>query len=84
MSSNTPKKSKKDRAETPDFEQSLADLETLIEQMEQGDLTLDQSLKHFERGIALTKACQTALNEAQLTVEKLLNDGQLESFDSEE
>ena len=57
---------------TPDFEQSLAELEALVEQMETGDLTLEKSLTQFERGMALTKACQEALNVAQLRVDTLL------------
>ncbi|MEM1089257.1 MAG: exodeoxyribonuclease VII small subunit [Pseudomonadota bacterium] len=57
---------------TPDFEQSLAELETLVEQMESGELTLEKSLAQFERGMELTKTCQEALNAAQLRVDTLL------------
>ena len=55
----------------PDFEQSLEQLESLVEALEAGDLTLEQSLKQFEEGIALTRACQTALSEAEQTVKIL-------------
>jgi exodeoxyribonuclease VII small subunit len=55
----------------PDFEQSLEQLESLVEALEAGDLTLEQSLKQFEEGIALTRACQTALGEAEQTVKIL-------------
>ena len=53
------------------FEQSLEKLEWLVDALETGDLTLEQSLKSFEEGIALTRACQTALNEAEQTVKVL-------------
>jgi exodeoxyribonuclease VII small subunit len=61
-------------AETPvDFERSLAELEALVEHLEQGDLPLDDALKSFERGVALTRQCQGALKAAQQKVEILLN-----------
>jgi exodeoxyribonuclease VII small subunit len=60
--------------ETPvDFEASLAELEALVERLEQGDLPLDDALKSFERGVALTRQCQGALKAAQQKVEILLN-----------
>ncbi|MDZ7663420.1 exodeoxyribonuclease VII small subunit [Thiohalophilus sp.] len=68
------KTSKKATAKTasPDFEKSLAELEALVERMEQGDQTLEQSLKDFERGVALTRNCQQALKTAEQKVEQLL------------
>lgn len=57
----------------PDFEKTLAELEKLIENLEQGDLSLDQSLSGFKKGIELTKQCQAALDNAQQTVELLTN-----------
>lgn len=57
----------------PDFEKTLAELELLIENLEQGDLSLDQSLSGFKKGIELTKQCQAALDNAQQTVELLTN-----------
>jgi exodeoxyribonuclease VII small subunit len=60
--------------ETPvDFERSLAELEALVERLEHGDLPLDDALKSFERGVALTRQCQGALKAAQQKVEILLN-----------
>ena len=56
----------------PDFENALRELESLVEKMEQGELTLEQSLSLFERGVSLTRVCQEALSNAQLKVEKLL------------
>ena len=51
-----------------DFEKALAELEQLVETMEKGELTLEESLKQFERGVALTRACQKALVEAEQKV----------------
>lgn len=65
------------------FEKTLAELEQLVQTMEKGDLSLEESLKHFERGIVLTKSCQQALSEAEQKVSILLGkDGnsKLESF----
>jgi exodeoxyribonuclease VII small subunit len=56
----------------PDFEKSLAELETLVAKLEQGDVPLEEALKTFERGVALTRQCQTALRSAQQKVEVLL------------
>ncbi len=55
-----------------DFEKSLDELEKLVALMEEGDLTLEDSLKHFERGIALTRSCQQALVEAEQKVRILI------------
>ena len=70
----------------PDFEKSLTELEDLVEKLEAGDLPLEESLKHFERGIGLTRDCQSALDAAQARVDILLkkNDGEmdLEPFDA--
>ncbi len=57
---------------TPDFEKALAELEALVEKMEQGDMSLEESLKSFERGIQLTRTCQQALEDAEQKVEQLL------------
>ena len=74
-------------AKDPDFERSLAELEKLVQRLEGGELPLDEALKTFERGIELTRHCQTALKSAQQKVEILLKrSGQLEvqAFESEE
>ncbi|HET8897398.1 MAG TPA: exodeoxyribonuclease VII small subunit [Rhodanobacteraceae bacterium] len=55
------------------FEQSLDELEKLVAQLEQGDMGLDDSLKSFERGIALFRDCQGALERAELRVKMLLD-----------
>ena len=54
------------------FEKALSDLETLVEDMEQGDLSLEDSLKSFEKGIGLTTECQQALQKAELKVQELV------------
>lgn len=61
------------------FEQSLDELEKLVASMEQGDLSLDDSLKAFERGIALFRQCQGALSEAEQRVNLLLDPQQADS-----
>jgi len=65
----TPKATKQ---ETPDFETAMRDLEELVERLEHGDLPLEESLAAFERGVMLTRACQSALKEAEQKVEILL------------
>jgi len=59
-------------SKAPDFEASLTELEALVERLEHGDLPLDEALKLFERGVALTRHCQGALQAAQQKVEILL------------
>lgn len=58
-----------------DFEKTLAELESVVARMEQGELSLEDSLKEYERGIALTRACQKALAEAEQRVTQLSADG---------
>lgn len=65
-----------------DFEASLNELEALVERMEQGDLSLEQSLKDFERGVALTRACQQALREAEQKVQILMNKDEQSELDT--
>jgi len=57
----------------PDFEKALEELEALVEQLESGDLNLEQSLSQFQRGIELTRHCQGVLAQAQQTVEQLMD-----------
>jgi len=73
----------KPKPKLPDFEQSLTELEALVTRLEQGDVPLEEALKTFERGVALTRQCQTALRTAQQKVEVLLarnGDETVESF----
>jgi exodeoxyribonuclease VII small subunit len=68
------------------FEEAMEELEKLVEQMERGDISLEESLKSFERGIRLTRTCQQALLDAEQKVQILLEkNGQptLEPFTDE-
>ena len=68
------------------FEQSMTDLNELVEAMEHGEMPLEDSLKSFEKGIKLIRQCQTALTTAEQKVQILLKDNdtlQLEEFDAE-
>lgn len=56
----------------PGFEQSLNDLQALVERLESGDLSLEESLATFEQGIGLTRECQSALQDAEQRVQTLL------------
>ena len=70
-----------------DFEATLNELEALVNRMEQGELPLEESLKDFERGIALTRLCQQALKEAEQKVQQLSArqaDADLQPFDSDD
>ena len=63
------------------FETALAELENLVGQLEQGELTLEDSLQRFERGIALVRSCRNTLREAEQKVEQLIErNGQLEAM----
>lgn len=64
----------------PDLEKSLAEISQLIEKMEQGELTLDQSLGHFERGITLVKHCQNILETAEQKVQILIQNNKQETL----
>lgn len=54
------------------FEQSLTELQAIVERMESGQLSLEESLANFEEGISLTRECQTALIEAEQKVKMLI------------
>lgn len=53
------------------FEQSIAELEELVKQLERGELTLEESLKQFEKGIALARRCQEVLTSAEQKITML-------------
>jgi exodeoxyribonuclease VII small subunit len=74
------------RKSASQFEEAMEELEKLVEQMERGDISLEESLKSFERGIKLTRTCQQALQDAEQKVQILLEkNGQstLEPFTDE-
>jgi len=56
------------------FEDVLRELESVVDTLEQGELTLEQSLAHFERGVELTRTCQKALDAAEQKVRILTNE----------
>jgi len=59
-----------------DFESALAELETIVKTLEDGQLPLEQSLERFERGIALSRFCHTRLEDAERRIELLTERGQ--------
>jgi exodeoxyribonuclease VII small subunit len=62
------------KKQTTAVEAAMKELESLVETLEQGDLSLEESLQAFERGVALTRACQQALEEAEQKVRMLSGD----------
>lgn len=76
-----PKKQKE-----PSFEETLSELESLVETLEKGELTLDESLQFFERGVELTRSCKQALEAAEQRVQILTDKGveaELEPFEGD-
>ena len=65
---------------SPDLEKSMGDLEQIVEQLEGGELSLEKSLAQFEKGVKLSRECQTALTKAEQKVQILL-DGDLKDVD---
>lgn len=57
------------------FEQAMQELETIVSKMEQGDITLEDSLQNFERGVALARRSQNLLEQAQQKVKILTQEG---------
>jgi exodeoxyribonuclease VII, small subunit len=58
------------------FESSLEELERIVRQLEQGELTLEKSLELFEQGVTLSRDCQERLNQAERRIEILMRDNQ--------
>lgn len=85
-----PKKSTKKTtsgSEPLNFEQALAELEGLVEKMEKGELSLEEAMADFQRGIELTRTCQETLKAAEQKVQILMEQGesgQLVPFDSDD
>ena len=61
-------------AAKPSFEDSLRRLEEIVSQLEQGEIPLDESIKMYEEGLALSKACIDRLMQAELKVKRLVKD----------
>jgi len=68
---------------TIDLEKSMQELEQVVEQLEGGDLSLDKSLKQFEKGVKLSRDCQAALTKAEQKVQVLMN-GDLKDISPED
>ena len=70
------------------FEASLEELERIVRQLEQGELTLEKSLELFEQGVKLSRECQERLNQAERRIEVLMRDNQgrttVQPFDPED
>jgi exodeoxyribonuclease VII small subunit len=60
-----------------DFEAALAELDTLVKKLEDGDLSLEQSLALYERGVQLSRFCHARLEEAERRIEILTERGEL-------
>ena len=65
------------------FEKSLNELENIVKKLEEGDVSLDESLSLFEQGIKLSKVCQKMLDDAEKKVSVLMSsgDGEMEKKD---
>ena len=63
------------KKQSVDLEKAMSELEQVVEQLESGDLSLDKSLKQFEKGVKLSRDCQTALTDAEQKVQVLMNAG---------
>ena len=56
------------------FEESLAELEKIVTQLEQGDVALEESLTAFKRGMELSKQCKDTLQHAEKTLAKIMSE----------
>ena len=70
------------KKDTVNFETSLKKLEKIIEKLEDGEISLEDSVKSFEEGIGLVKECQKQLSQAELKVKKLLDNGETVDLDN--
>ncbi len=70
------------KKDTVNFEASLQKLKKIIEKLEDGEISLEESVKSFEEGIGLVKECQKQLAQAELKVKKLLDNGDTVDLDS--
>ena len=65
------------------FEESIKELEKIVKTLEDGEPSLDESLKNFEKGINLIKVCQKELESAENKIKELTEDGDTKPFDSD-
>lgn len=71
------------RKKALELEKAMSQLEAIVEQLESGELTLDKSLQQFEKGVRLSRDCQTALDKAEQRVQMLIGD-ELKDIDPED
>lgn len=69
---------------TQSFEENIKELETIIEELEKGEINLDSSIEKYTKAMKLISTCEKKLNEVEEKVNKILNDGKLEDFSIEE
>ena len=65
-----------------DFESSLKQLESIVEKLEDENINLEESVKSFEEGVTLVKECKKQLQNAELKIKKLLDDGSSTEIDN--
>ena len=88
MTASTKSTANKTQAKTagdnsPSFEQSLQELETIVQQMEMGNLALDESFNAYKRGAELLQTCQTSLNNVEQQVRILTDASKLAPFNAD-
>lgn len=67
------------------FEESLEELEKIVNRLEQGDVALEEALDAFQKGMALSKQCKETLSKAEITLTKMMTeDGEEKPFEEEE
>lgn len=84
MSATKPKSSTKNESETTSFEQAFAELESIVAQMESGQMPLEASLAAYQRGNVLLQSCQKSLADVEQQVQILNNANRLTAFKSQE
>ena len=77
------KKDEIDTSSPESFESAMEQLETLVSRMESGDLSLEESLEAFEKGVHLTRFCQDQLQKAELKIQELNSKGEITEIDQE-
>jgi exodeoxyribonuclease VII small subunit len=86
MKSKPSTKKKEDSPGSNNFEQSLKRLEDIVETLEQGKVTLDETMKMYEEGVQISKSCLEHLSQAEIKLKRLTKDveGNFELFDENE
>ena len=77
------KKDEIDASSPESFESAMGQLETLVSKMESGDLSLEESLEAFEKGVHLTRFCEDQLQKAELKIQEINSKGEIVEIDQE-